>query len=148
MECFLTYFLISTLLLGIKSGFFYHIFTFWCLFLNTHPISGINYNILININYKNASCTFFLDVVCCKKGFWGILEYFRGNIPLSKLNSIDKVSETTENGAVSLIKTYYQKWVMIKAVLRMIMITGENKNYPDKSESVPLGYWEFIPGIV
>lgn len=26
---------------------------------------------------------------------------------------------------------------MIKAVLRMIMITGENKNYPDKSESVP-----------
>lgn len=28
MECFLTYFLISTLLLGIKSGFFYHIFTF------------------------------------------------------------------------------------------------------------------------
>lgn len=27
---------------------------------------------------------------------------------------------------------------MIKAVLRMIMITGENKNYPDKSESVPL----------
>ena len=28
-----------------------------------------NYNILININYKNTSCTFFLDVVCCKKGF-------------------------------------------------------------------------------
>ena len=50
--------------------------------------------------------------------------------------------------AIIIIKTYYQKWVMIKAVLRMIMITGENKNYPDKSESVPLGYWEFIPGIV
>lgn len=50
--------------------------------------------------------------------------------------------------AIIIIKTYYQKRVMIKAVLRMIMITGENKNYPDKSESVPLGYWEFIPGIV
>ena len=136
MECFLTYFLISTLLLGIKSGFFYHIFTVWCLFLNTHPISGINYNILININYKNASCTFFLDVVCCKKGFWGILEYFRGNIPLSKLNSIDKVSETTENGAVSLIKTYYQKWRILNGLRILPSInegTGEGWKQDRKS---------------
>ena len=45
-----------------------------------------------------------------------VLEYFRGNIPLSKLNSIDKVSETTENGAVSLIKTYYQKWRILNGL--------------------------------
>ena len=67
---------------------------------------------------------------------------------LSILLSFDKGCWVMVLRAIIIIKTYYQKWVMIKAVLRMIMITGENKNYPDKSESVPLGYWEFIPGIV
>lgn len=52
-----------------KKRIFLPYFYFLMFILNTHPISGINYNILININYKNASCTFFLDVVCCKKVF-------------------------------------------------------------------------------
>ena len=91
---------------------------------------------------------FFWDVVCCRKGFWGILKLLGGIYPYQNLTVLITSQKTTKNRAVSFIKTYYQKWVMIKAVLRMIMITGENKNYPDKSESVPLGYWEFIPGIV
>lgn len=48
------------------------------------------------------------------EAFYSVLEHFRANIPLSKLNSIDKVSETTKNRAVSLIKTYCQNWRIIE----------------------------------
>lgn len=94
---------------------------------------------------KEKKCFLLVGVRCFQIcGISKILKWFEMgavSLSLSILLSFDKGCWKTVFRAIIVIKTYYQKWVMIKIVLSIIMITGESKNYPGKYECVLLWDW-------